>query len=100
MRPSSEAERRRLNELFAELCAIPSPSGSEQAMGARVTELLRRAGYQPTADEHGNVLARLERGRPISVLLCAHLDTAPHGATPVEPVLVDDGWENAHDAIL
>ena len=25
MRPPSETERRRLNELFAELCAIPSP---------------------------------------------------------------------------
>jgi tripeptide aminopeptidase len=35
-----------------------------------------------------------------SVLLCAHLDTVPHGATPIEPVLVDDGWENRHDAIL
>jgi tripeptide aminopeptidase len=34
------------------------------------------------------------------VLLCAHLDTVPHGATPIEPVLVDDGWENANDAIL
>jgi tripeptide aminopeptidase len=34
------------------------------------------------------------------VLLCAHLDTVPPGDTPIEPVLVDDGWENAHDAIL
>jgi tripeptide aminopeptidase len=99
-RPADEAERRRLNELFAELCAIPSPSGSEAAMAARVTDLLQRAGYTPQADAHGNVLARLDRGRPDSVLLCAHLDTVPHGDTPIEPVLVDDGWENRHDAIL
>jgi tripeptide aminopeptidase len=100
LRPATEAERKRLNELFAELCAIPSPSGAEQAMGARVTELLQRAGYHTQTDAHGNVLARLERGRDRSVLLCAHLDTVPHGDTPIEPVLVDDGWENAHDAIL
>jgi tripeptide aminopeptidase len=100
MRPASEAERRQLNGLFAELCAIPSPSGAEAAMGARVSELLERAGLRPTVDAHGNVLARRESGRERSVLLCAHLDTVPHGDTPIEPVLVDDGWENRHDAIL
>ncbi|HEV7750244.1 MAG TPA: M20/M25/M40 family metallo-hydrolase [Baekduia sp.] len=111
MRRSSEAERRRLNEVFAELCAIPSPSGHEAAVGARVTALLEAAGYACTTDEHGNVFTRYERGtgptpgesvptERRSVLLCAHLDTVPHGATPIEPVLVDDGWENRHDAIL
>jgi tripeptide aminopeptidase len=39
-------------------------------------------------------------GRDRSVLLCAHLDTVPHGDVPIEPVLVDDGWENRNDAIL
>ena len=34
-----------------------------------------------------------------TILLCAHLDTVPPAA-PVEPVLVDDGWENANDGIL
>ena len=38
-------------------------------------------------------------GLPRSVLLCAHLDTVPLRA-PVEPVLVDGGWENANDGIL
>ena len=32
-------------------------------------------------------------------MLCAHLDTVKLEA-PVEPVLVEDGWENANDAIL
>jgi tripeptide aminopeptidase len=103
---ASEAERRRLDELFAELCAIPSPSGEEAAVGARTTELLERAGYACTTDEHGNVFTRYEggvgaaSGERRTVLLCAHLDTVPHGSTPIEPVLVDDGWENRHDAIL
>jgi tripeptide aminopeptidase len=37
--------------------------------------------------------------RPPTVLLCAHLDTVPLRA-PVEPVLVNGGWENANDGIL
>ena len=32
-------------------------------------------------------------------MLCAHLDTVVPAA-PIEPVLVDDGWENAHAGIL
>src|SRR4029079_11146515 len=34
-----------------------------------------------------------------TILLCAHLDTVPVAA-PIDPVLVDDGWENANDGIL
>jgi tripeptide aminopeptidase len=110
---ATESERRRLNDLFAELCAIPSPSGHEQAVAARVTQVLEGAGLTATTDAAGNVLARVgtatrnartgagdPSGEPRSVLLCAHLDTVPHGETPIEPVLVDDGWENRHDAIL
>jgi tripeptide aminopeptidase len=33
------------------------------------------------------------------VLLCAHLDTVD-AVAPIEPVIVDGGWENAHDGIL
>jgi tripeptide aminopeptidase len=50
--------------------------------------------------ECGNLLARIPGRSDRTVLLCAHLDTVPHGDTPIEPVLVDEGWENAHDAIL
>jgi tripeptide aminopeptidase len=99
VRRSTEAERERLNGLFAQLCAIPSVSGSEDAMRERVVALLDAAGISSEVDEAGNVLARVGSGDP-AVLLCAHLDTVPHGDTPIEPVLVDDGWENAHDAIL
>ncbi len=40
------------------------------------------------------------RGRAdAALLLCAHMDTVEVEG-PVEPVLVDGGWENARDAIL
>ena len=43
------------------------------------------------------------RGRPrraaSPILLCAHLDTVPV-AGPIEPVIVDGGWENAGPGIL
>jgi tripeptide aminopeptidase len=97
---ATEAERRRLNELFAELCAIPSESGQEAAVSARVVELLHAAGLTTEIDGAGNVLTRVGDPDVPKVLLCAHLDTVPHGAIPIEPVIVDDGWENANDAIL
>ena len=90
----------RLNELFAELCAIPSPSGHERACADRVTAELRDMGLEVEEDETGNLLARVAGPGERSVLLCAHLDTVPHGDVPIEPVVVDDGWENANAAIL
>jgi tripeptide aminopeptidase len=47
----------------------------------------------------GNLLARLPGSGSHSILICAHLDTVPLAA-PVEPVVVNGGWENANDAIL
>jgi tripeptide aminopeptidase len=94
-------EREYLNALFAELCAIPSPSGDEQACAQRVSDELTGLGLQVETDDFGNLLARVPgsgAGHPI--LLCAHLDTVPHGDVPIEPVLVDEGWENANRAIL
>jgi tripeptide aminopeptidase len=104
---AGEEERARLNALFVELCAIPSPFGHERAMADRVAAELRAMGLRVEEDdaaevagaECGNLLARAD-GRGESVLLCAHLDTVGHGDVPIEPVVVDDGWENAHAAIL
>jgi tripeptide aminopeptidase len=107
VRPASDAERRRLNELFAELCAIPSPFGHEAACAARVREELESLGLHVEEDgaaaetgaECGNLLARIPGRLPRSILLCAHVDTVGvEGA--VEPVVVDDGWESAGDTIL
>lgn len=109
MERATPEERERLNALFAELCAIPSPSGQEAACSARVRAELEGLGLAVEEDAAGNLLARVPpRGAESgggaagarTILLCAHLDTVPHGDTPIEPVLVDEGWENAHDAIL
>jgi tripeptide aminopeptidase len=107
MRPASEAERRRLGETFAALCRIPSPFGHERACADAVRADLESMGLSvsedgaagPSGAECGNLLARVPGRSERSILLCAHLDTVGvNGA--IEPVVVDDGWENAHEAIL
>jgi tripeptide aminopeptidase len=109
VRRADAGERRALGELVAELCAIESPFGRERACAERVAAELRALGLTVEQDdagpaagaECGNLLARIPAAVPDapSVLLCAHLDTVPLTG-PVEPVLVNDGWENRHDAIL
>ncbi len=115
MRPASEAERARLNETFAELCRISSPFGEERAIADDVTARLRAMGLEVEEDDAagparagaGNLLARIPPRPPTphqprserSILLCAHLDTVSQAA-PIEPVVVDGGWENANDGIL
>jgi tripeptide aminopeptidase len=108
VRPASEAERRRLHDLFADLCRIESPSGRERACADRVAAELRGMGLDVAEDgagtalggDAGNLLARIAGPSTApTVLLCAHLDTVPVVA-PVDPIVVDGGWENANDAIL
>src|SRR3954453_24191464 len=107
MRPASEVELRRLNDTFAELCAIRSPFGHERAVADRVAEGLRALGLEVEEDDAGeeiggdagNLLARIPGRSERSVLLCAHLDTVPDGGQ-VEPVPVDGAWESAGDTIL
>src|SRR5689334_23754440 len=107
MRPASEVELRRLNDTFAELCAIRSPFGQERAVADRVAEELRALGLEVEEDDAGgeiggdagNLLARLPGRTDRSVLLCAHLDTVPHEGE-IEPILVDGGWQSAGETIL
>src|SRR3954469_2627285 len=107
MRPASEGELRRLNDTFAELCAIRSPFGSERAVADRVAEELRSLGLEVEEDDAGQeigggaryLLARLSARSERSVLVCAHLDTVPDGGQ-VEPVLVDGAWQSAGETIL
>jgi tripeptide aminopeptidase len=100
-------ERVRLHETFAALCRIESPSRHERgcadwlarelaAMGLEVHE--DDAGAAAGADA-GNLLARIPGASDTSILFCAHMDTVPLTA-PVEPVLIDGVWQNAHDGIL
>ena len=99
MRPASEAEKARLAELFTELCRIPSPFGHERACADRVLAELRNMGVAAEEDETGNLLARIPGRGERSILLCAHMDTVECDV-PIEPVLVDGGWENEHDGIV
>ena len=107
-------QHRYLSTVFAELCAIASPSLSERACGERVRAELEALGLEVHEDrageaigaDCGNLLARIEARPPEpgpaerrSVMLCAHLDTVPLQA-PVEPVLSEGFWENANEGIL
>jgi tripeptide aminopeptidase len=99
VRPASEAEKARLNETFAALCRIPSPFGREEEIAAHVRRELEAMGVAVERDARGNLLSRIRGRSERAILLCAHLDTVDvHG--PIEPVVVDGGWENAHDTIL
>jgi tripeptide aminopeptidase len=107
VRRASAAERERLHETFVELCRIESPSGRERAcadwVSARLSgmglEVLEDSSAPAVGSDAGNLLARIPGSSPESVLLCAHMDTVPLAA-PVEPVLVEGAWENAHEGIL
>ena len=107
MRRAGDAERARLHETFAALCRIESPSGGERACADWVIAELRAMGLEVEEDDagleagsdSGNLLARIPGTSGRSLLLCAHLDTVPPTA-PIEPVLLDGGWENAHAGIL
>ncbi|MGH3011343.1 MAG: M20/M25/M40 family metallo-hydrolase [Gaiellaceae bacterium] len=88
--------------LFVELAAIPSPSGEEEAVAARVRAYLRDLGIESEADPAGNLLAHLPptdgaTGEPI--FLCAHLDTVPVSG-PIEPVVEDGVVTNSAATIL
>src|SRR6201999_3021645 len=56
-------------------------------------------GLAVEADETGDLLARIPGRGERTVMLCAHMDTVPPLAE-IEPVLVEDGWENANAGIL
>ncbi|HVE68321.1 MAG TPA: M20/M25/M40 family metallo-hydrolase [Solirubrobacteraceae bacterium] len=105
---ATEAQRRRVNDLFAELCRIESPFGHERACADRVAAELRSMGLEVEEDgagpeagsECGNLLARVPgaSGAPV-LLLCAHLDTVVPQA-PIEPVCDEGVWRNSHPGIL
>jgi tripeptide aminopeptidase len=99
VRRASEAEKARLNETFAALCRIPSPFGREDEVAAHVTRELAGMGLGVEPDARGNLLTRIRGRSERTVLLCAHLDTVDVSGE-IEPVVVDGGWENAHETIL
>jgi tripeptide aminopeptidase len=96
-------------DLFAELCAIPSPPGEERAVADRVSAELRELKLAVDEDgagaaigsTSGNLLCRLpgrrEGGTPL--FFCAHLDTVPPQGR-LEPVVDDGVVRNAGGTIL
>jgi tripeptide aminopeptidase len=105
VRRATEAQRERLHDTFATLCAIESPSGHERACAERIQAELEAIGLKVEADrgyagsDAGNLLARIPGRGPDSILLCAHMDTVPPLA-PIEPGIVDGGWVNVNEGIL
>jgi tripeptide aminopeptidase len=107
VRQASDAQRERLHESFAALCAIESPSGNERVCADWVTARLCELGLDVEEDASGaaagsnagNLLARIPGSGSETILLCAHLDTVPP-TSPIEPVLRDGGWTNANPGIL
>jgi succinyl-diaminopimelate desuccinylase len=64
--------------LTEELCAIPSVSGSEDALAAMVEERLRATAPNLRVERIGaNVVARTEYGASERIVLGGHLDTVP-----------------------
>jgi tripeptide aminopeptidase len=107
VRRANDAERARLNDTFAELCRISSPSGRERPCAEYLKAQLAAVGLAVEEDDagasagsdSGNLLARLPGAGRDSLLLCAHMDTVPPAA-PIDPLLADGAWQNANDGIL
>jgi tripeptide aminopeptidase len=87
-------------QLFTELAAIPSPSGSEREVADRVIAELQGLGVELDEDDSGprigstvgNLYARVDANAPgLPLFFCAHLDTVPPDG-PIEPVVDDDGF--------
>jgi tripeptide aminopeptidase len=101
-------DRRQLHETFVELCRIPSPTGHERGVADWITTRLQSFRLELSEDgagplvgaDAGNLLTRIPGRDPDRwVLLCAHMDTVPPTA-PLDPVLVEGGFENAGEGIL
>jgi tripeptide aminopeptidase len=96
-------------DLFLELAAIPSPSGSERLVADRVGAYLTDLGLAWDEDasgpavgsDSGNLYCRLPGRDPagVPVFFCAHLDTVPPEG-PIEPVVEDGVVRNAAGTIL
>ena len=102
LRPASEVERRTLNEHVRGALRDPEPVG--RGGGGRRPAWpasCARSGSTSQEDEAGNLLRadpRAARGADAS---CSARTSTPSRMTgPIEPVLVDGGWESAGDTIL
>ena len=94
---------------FLQLCAIPSPSGSERKVADRVGAYLSALGLEWNEDDSarelegdaGNIYCRLPatNGGGTPLFFCAHLDTVPPQGT-IDPVVTEGVVRNAAGTIL
>jgi acetylornithine deacetylase len=76
-----------LEQLLADLVAIHSPSGEEQAAAAFCAEWLERAGLEVCLVEERSIVARLAGRDGPRLWLNTHIDTVPAGANwDVDPL--------------
>jgi putative selenium metabolism hydrolase len=76
----SSTETEALSRLACDLVRTPSPSGSEGAVAAVLSEAMRWAGFQEVwTDRVGNVVGRYGAGRGAILLFDGHMDTVSSG---------------------
>ena len=69
-------QQNKLIDLFCTLAQIPSPSGEEDKVSAKIVEILTSAGIDAKHDDFGNVIAKLPATDSAKkpVLLSSHMD--------------------------
>ena len=85
-------QQNKLVDLFCTLAQIPSPSGEEDKVSAKIVEILTSAGIDAKHDDFGNVIAKLpatdSSKKPL--LLSSHMDVVGD-ASPLNIRISDDG---------
>jgi tripeptide aminopeptidase len=97
----------RLQDRFARLCEIRSPTGEEREIADTLAAELRALGLEVEEDGAaveaeagaGNVIARLPGASDGWVMFCAHIDTVPHDGQ-IEVVEAEGVFHSAGETIL
>jgi putative selenium metabolism hydrolase len=94
-----------------DLVRLPSPSGQEGQVAARLSEEMQRVGFaEVRTDQVGNVIGRIGDGRGPTIMLEGHIDTVasgdpakwrygPYGAQIVDGVLYGLGTTDMKGAL-
>lgn len=86
----SNINQKRLIDLFCSLAKIKSPSGKEEEITQKVSQLLSERDLSVAKDNYGNIIAKLDgAGEPL--IFCAHLDTVAVGENEkITPIIKDE----------
>ena len=108
---SSTENAKQLASFAQDLVRLPSPSGQEGQVAARLSEEMMRVGFTEVRTDHiGNVIGRLGDGRGPTIMLEGHMDTVasgdpakwrygPYGAQIVDGVLYGLGTADMKGAL-